>query len=62
MDKAELYVDDAGEWRWVRMAANREIVGASTEGYKNEIEARENYERGNTGPDTPKLEKENEAE
>lgn len=29
------YEDNAGEWRWRRTASNGEIVGASTEGYKN---------------------------
>lgn len=63
MDKATLYVDDAGEYRWVRVSANGDIVGASTEGYAGEDHARENYARGNTGPDAPELvEEEDESE
>lgn len=31
-----------GEWRW-QIKKGRHIIGASTEGYKNRIECRENY-------------------
>ena len=32
----EIYEDKkTGEWRWKHKAANRKIIGASTEGYKN---------------------------
>lgn len=31
----EIYTDNKGEYRWRATASNGEIVGASTEGYKN---------------------------
>jgi len=34
-DSWDIYQDSRGEWRWTRRAANGEIIGASTEGYKN---------------------------
>ena len=34
-DKWEFYRDKDGDWRWRRTAPNGEIVGASTEGYRN---------------------------
>jgi len=40
--KWEIYKDKAGEWRWRRTAANGNIVGASTEGYKNKSACIEN--------------------
>jgi hypothetical protein len=54
-DSARLYRDDDGEFRWVRTSSNGDVVGASTEGYSRKIDARENYERGNQGPDAPEL-------
>lgn len=33
-DNWTFYKDGNLEWRWVRKAANGEVVGASTEGYK----------------------------
>lgn len=56
MDRADLYVDAEGDYRWVRTSPNGDIVGASTEGYERRIDAVENYGRGNAGPDAPKLE------
>ncbi len=34
-DQFSFYRDKADEWRWRRTASNGEIIGASTEGYKN---------------------------
>jgi len=34
-DNWNVYEDKANEWRWRRTAPNGEIVGASTEGYKD---------------------------
>jgi len=34
-DTVEIYRDEAGEWRWKRLAANGEIVADSGEGYVN---------------------------
>ena len=35
-DQWEIYKDNANEWRWRRTAStNGNIVGASSEGYKN---------------------------
>lgn len=49
-DTWEIYQDRAGEWRWRRTAPNGEIVGASTEGYKNRSGCVENAKRnGYTG-------------
>lgn len=59
-DEAILYRDDEGEFRWVRKSANGDVVGASTEGYVRKIDAKDNYLRGNTGPDAPELMEENE--
>lgn len=41
-DKWEIYKDNAGEWRWRRTASNGNIVGASTEGYKNKQDCIDN--------------------
>ncbi len=35
-DKWEFYQDSSSEWRWRRIASNGKIVGASSQGYKNE--------------------------
>lgn len=45
MDIWEFYVDSAGEWRWRLVAPNGEIIGASTEGYKNEADCKANAAR-----------------
>ena len=34
-DQLEFYQDAREEWRWRRTASNGEIIGASSEGYKN---------------------------
>jgi uncharacterized protein YegP (UPF0339 family) len=44
-DTWKIYKDTKGEWRWTRTAPNHEIVGASTEGYKNKSDCVENAER-----------------
>lgn len=44
-DTVLFYRDPQKEWRWKRTASNGEVVGASTEGYKNFSEAQANLER-----------------
>ena len=44
-DKLELYKDKKGEWRWRKIASNGEIVGASSEGYKNKADCEANAQR-----------------
>ena len=44
-DKWEIYKDGAGEWRWRRTAPNGNIVGASSEGYKNKSDCIANAQR-----------------
>ena len=46
-DRVELYQDDAGEWRWHRIAPNGEIIADSGEGYKDSHHARLMAERCN---------------
>ena len=41
--KTETYQDNANEWRWKITAANGEIVAASSEGFKSEGGAEDNY-------------------
>lgn len=49
-DKWEFYKDNASEWRWRRTAVNGQIVGASSEGYKNRLDCVANARRhGYTG-------------
>jgi uncharacterized protein YegP (UPF0339 family) len=49
-DKWEFYKDARGEWRWRRVAPNGEIVGSSSEGYKNKQACVDNARRnGYTG-------------
>lgn len=43
-DKWDFYQDNNGEWRWRRTAANGNIVGASSEGYKQRANAQSNAE------------------
>lgn len=45
MDTVTFYKDNTKDWRWVQKAPNHEIVGASTEGYKNFQDALDNFER-----------------
>jgi hypothetical protein len=44
-DRTVFYRDEAGEHRWKIVAANHEIVDASSEGFVTEGSARRNYER-----------------
>lgn len=44
-DHVDLYRDDAGEWRWRRVAANGEVVADSAEGYVRLEDARVGAER-----------------
>lgn len=44
-DKVELYKDKNDKWRWKRIAPNREVVGASTQGYANKSYCKENARR-----------------
>ena len=44
-DTWEFYQDNAGDWRWRRLAPNGNIVGASTEGYKNRVDCVDNARR-----------------
>jgi uncharacterized protein YegP (UPF0339 family) len=38
VDKVEMYVDKAGEWRWTAKAGNNKGVADSSEGYKNKVD------------------------
>lgn len=49
-DKWEFYHDNAGKWRWRRLAANGDIVGASTQGYVNRADCLENAKRNGYRP------------
>lgn len=44
-DKWEFYQESNGDWRWRRKAPNGEIVGASTEGYRNKSDCEANARR-----------------
>ena len=37
--RSELYRDVKREWRWRTFAGNNQIIGGSTEGYKNKQDA-----------------------
>jgi uncharacterized protein YegP (UPF0339 family) len=50
-DKFEVYQDKRGEYRWRRKAANGQIVGASSEGYKKKGDCEANMNRGPEGSD-----------
>lgn len=43
--KIKYYQDNKNEWRWEVKADNNKIIGASTEGYKNEKDCRENLKQ-----------------
>jgi uncharacterized protein YegP (UPF0339 family) len=47
-DELEFYKDKAGDHRWRRRAPNHEIVGASTEGFKNKGDCEANAKRQQT--------------
>jgi len=44
-DKWEFYKDANGNWRWRRKSPNGEVVGASTEGYRNKSDCEANARR-----------------
>lgn len=44
-DKWEFYKDAQGEWRWRRIASNGRVVGASSQGYKNQADCIDNARR-----------------
>ena len=44
-DTIVICTDNAGEYRWTRTATNGNIVGASTEGYKNKSDCKNNANR-----------------
>ena len=48
-DKWEFYEDASGDWRWRRTAPNGNIVGASTEGYRNKSDCEDNARRNGWG-------------
>lgn len=50
-DKWDIYQDKADEWRWRRTAPNGNIVGASTEGYKNRSDCEDNARRNGWSDD-----------
>jgi uncharacterized protein YegP (UPF0339 family) len=37
--RIEVYRDNAGEWRWRKLAANNAILADSGEGYENQTDA-----------------------
>ncbi len=45
MDRWEFYTDPKGEWRWRRVAPNGNIVGSSSESYKNRADCEANARR-----------------
>jgi len=49
-DKVIIVRGQDKQWRWRRVAANGEIVGASTEGYVNFNDCRNNYFRSTIRP------------
>ena len=44
-DKWKFYKDAENQWRWQRTAPNGNIIGASTEGYKNKTDCVGNARR-----------------
>lgn len=44
-DKWEIYKGGGGDWRWRRTARNGNIVGSSSEGYKNKSDCIANAKR-----------------
>lgn len=46
-DRVQVYPDDAGEYRWRRIAPNGEVVSDSGEGYVVESHARDAAHRAN---------------
>jgi uncharacterized protein YegP (UPF0339 family) len=54
-ERSKLYLDKAGKYRWHRISANGDTVGAATEGYDHKQGAVDNYAE-TQGPDAPELE------
>jgi uncharacterized protein YegP (UPF0339 family) len=44
-DKWEIYKDAENQWRWRRTAPNGNIIGASTQAYKNKADCEGNARR-----------------
>ena len=44
-DLWEIYEDKSDEWRWRRTSSNGNIVGSSSEGYKNKSDCKDNARR-----------------
>lgn len=44
-EKWEIYKDNIGEWRWLRVTRNNEIAGSSNEGYKEKADCIANAKR-----------------
>jgi uncharacterized protein YegP (UPF0339 family) len=44
-DKWEFYQDKKGAWRWRRTATNGNVVGKSTQGYKEKVSATDNAKK-----------------
>ena len=44
-DKFSFHQSRNGDWRWSRTAPNGRIVGASTEGYRNQADCKANARR-----------------
>ena len=42
-DNVEFYLDKNQEWQWRVWSDNGNIIGGSTEGYKNRVDAEYNY-------------------
>lgn len=52
-DKTIVYQDNAGEWRWRRVAPNGEIIADSGESYTRMADAERAASRAFMGPDGP---------
>ena len=46
--KEDFYLDKANQWRWRLTAGNGEIIGASTEGYKDREDCVSNFRKVTT--------------
>ena len=42
-DGVEFYKDESGDWRWRITATNHEIIGSSSEGFKNRMDCERNF-------------------
>jgi len=45
-DRLDVFQDKRGNWRWRRIAASGEVVGASSEGYASRADCERNMMRG----------------